>query len=108
MAFVGTARAQWSAFRLFDAGLHLSLGDGDIVGVDDVVAPFHGVGLVPADLHTDCLRYTSATHIPYRRSAEVMEFLGVGHLCPLTCLFPGPPRSEEHTSELQSLRHLVC
>src|ERR1035441_5849256 len=21
---------------------------------------------------------------------------------------PGPPRSEEHTSELQSLRHLVC
>src|ERR1035441_11038652 len=25
----------------------------------------------------------------------------------LACLL-GPPRSEEHTSELQSLRHLVC
>src|SRR5205814_10619016 len=23
-------------------------------------------------------------------------------------IFNGPPRSEEHTSELQSLRHLVC
>src|SRR5437899_6689825 len=25
-----------------------------------------------------------------------------------SCSSPRPPRSEEHTSELQSLRHLVC
>src|SRR5205814_8817383 len=32
---------------------------------------------------------------------------GVAHHAP-ACLLPTSDRSEEHTSELQSLRHLVC
>src|ERR1035441_4325009 len=34
--------------------------------------------------------------------------LDAGRFITLTCVVTRDPRSEEHTSELQSLRHLVC
>src|ERR1035438_8364964 len=45
---------------------------------------------------------TSPSGIPRKRiSISSSEEMGAPHL-------PTSPRSEEHTSELQSLRHLVC
>src|SRR5205814_913494 len=38
------------------------------------------------------------THVPYRATPQSIQDIAAGHIA----------RSEEHTSELQSLRHLVC
>src|SRR5258705_9548045 len=46
------------------------------------------------------------------RTVTVLEVLcavlGVPEIRPVLALMDRPARSEEHTSELQSLRHLVC
>src|SRR5438045_7619201 len=58
-------------------------------------------------------RLTSSTLFPYttlfrslrRIACAASAGRGAGRRCPCTA---GHHRSEEHTSELQSLRHLVC
>src|SRR5205814_9214251 len=65
--------------------------------------------LPPPDLHS----------FPTRRSSDLGIYDAIFHLCLRSCFFKFLPeytnlqkfkktRSEEHTSELQSLRHLVC
>src|ERR1035438_2908 len=71
----------------------------------------------------DIMRVSSNTSMP--NSSAAFSSSGVGGLCevrrelqPISCSFRirkycsasgrAAPRSEEHTSELQSLRHLVC
>src|SRR5438045_1648910 len=49
----------------------------------------------------------TASTPPAGMRASAIERSSVGENVPLV-ISPSPPRSEEHTSELQSLRHLVC
>src|SRR5258705_589487 len=48
--------------------------------------------------------YTTLFRSPVSRAASTLQFHSTFH-GPEDC---AEPRSEEHTSELQSLRHLVC
>src|SRR5262245_63741650 len=53
-----------------------------------------------------CLRLALPTEEPADEEPDVQE--GAHHRRGCERKRPGGPRSEEHTSELQSLRHLVC
>src|SRR5437899_6844213 len=52
------------------------------------------------------------TSFPTRRSSDLMLPVWLSSILRAACSnhtgISGSPRSEEHTSELQSLRHLVC
>src|SRR5437899_7217964 len=54
-----------------------------------------------------CTRGPSRTPTPLRTACP--PFVALAHsTCFHSAASPDNPRSEEHTSELQSLRHLVC
>src|SRR3712207_6915969 len=60
--------------------------------------------LAPADLRTGVGRFVSASRLPEER-----EHLGIwGSVTVAVADAPREPRSEEHTSELQSRQYLVC
>src|SRR5205814_10465300 len=75
-----------------------------------------------SDLPKPGERYAAAlgghTEVLYEQAGDVLQYLKAGQLRPLIIFaekrhpafadVPTSKRSEEHTSELQSLRHLVC
>src|SRR5262245_53986988 len=117
------ARA-FAALAVARGDVHLVLaGDGaDIPGLADVIAAaaagrVHVIGYLPDDAVDDhlaaadaclCLRWPTALE----SSSSWLQCLAAGRatvLSDLAHLVDVPSlRSEEHTSELQSLRHLVC
>src|SRR5436853_4403797 len=78
---------------LVEGGAEHVGGDGFINGGLDGPAAFAGIGDLAGEL----------------RQGRVVEQGGGGQVeQPRGDDAAAPPRSEEHTSELQSLRHLVC
>ena len=63
----------WAQSHRFRSRFHQRLGNGDVITVNDAVAPFHAVRLVPANLHADNLGHAGAPHVGYCRSAQIMK-----------------------------------
>src|SRR5205814_9067232 len=70
-------------------------------GLCDVVLAYHGAYRLPWNTG-------SAIKDPFRRGSSISGDGGIPPLESIAASSGYTARSEEHTSELQSLRHLVC
>src|SRR5690554_6774162 len=81
--------------------------DEALSGVDHELAIEHGAA---AEQHAVAHRFPAGQGEVHRPALVTEHQVGANHvaLLQLTIGTPDPPRSEEHTSELQSRPHLVC
>src|SRR5438045_1316366 len=82
------------------------------VAASAVPAPVGGARMTA---HQPPAPHAGVNRFRYRTVGPVALYLGDARQvlaampdASVDCLVTSPPRSEEHTSELQSLRHLVC
>src|SRR5205814_7193967 len=88
---------------LYSLSLHDALPIFTVIGASTFTIPAAGSGPYAGYIAID--RPSTVSGLVYRTSDPK------GYVCTLVTELPGDQqsyRSEEHTSELQSLRHLVC